>query len=413
MSGVLSVSGVLDNLRELRQLSEDANGAQRVAWTPLWMQVRDWFRSKAHGLAYHQDSAGNDWYTLAGASERTLLIGSHLDSVPNGGWLDGSLGVLAGLAVVRRIAAEYDGRPPLTIQLVDFADEEGSFGRSILGSSALAGHHTIEQDRGKRKDGVTLEEALRACGVEIDRFPEAEAGRANIAAYLELHIEQSPYLEKAGLPLAAVVGTRGVERFAYQFFGQESHAGTTPMRDRRDALAAAAAFALEVRAIALQYAEAVATVGFLTTWPGIPTAIPGRCELTLDCRDLDPAVLEGMKQQALTAAYRIATGEGCAINAQRIYNIEPVKFHPELIALAEQAIWQTMGTSMRLSSGALHDATALARAGIPTVMMFVQSLDGISHSRREDTRPEHLELAARAFDTLATLTMHWILESKT
>src|SRR6266853_4282947 len=197
-------------LKELRALTSDENGAQRVAWTDTWLKAREWFAQKLVGLPveHHYDAAGNNWVTLPGQSEKALLIGGHLDSVPNGGWLDGSLDVLAALEVLRRFASEFNGRPPVTIRLVDWADEEGArFGRSLLGSSAFAGTHSIAADRVRTdKDGIRLEDALRRCGVEIDRFPEARREQANAAAYLELHIEQGPVLEAMGLPLGVVLG---------------------------------------------------------------------------------------------------------------------------------------------------------------------------------------------------------------
>lgn len=269
------------NLKELRELTADGNGAQRVAWTDTWLRAREWFRAKAADLPleHHADTAGNHFYTLPGASPATLMIGSHLDSVPNGGWLDGCLGVLAGLEILRGIALQYNGRPPVTVRLADFADEEGArFGRSLLGSSAFAGTHSIAADRQRKdKDGVAMEDALRLCGVEIDRFPEAAAGRANLAAYIELHIEQGPVLESLGLPLGVVLGTKGVERHAITFHGQEAHSGSTPMRVRRDALAAAAKLALEIRSIAGAHPDAVCTMGSVKTFPGIVTAVVGRC----------------------------------------------------------------------------------------------------------------------------------------
>src|ERR1700746_569293 len=229
-------------LRELRELTSDENGAQRVAWTDVWQKARKWFATKLVGLPveHHYDAAGNNWVTLRGASEKTLLIGGHLDSVPNGGWLDGSLNVLAGLEVLRRFAAEFKGKPPVTIRLVDWADEEGArFGRSLLGSSAFAGTHSIDADRVRTdKDGIRLDAALRRCGVEMDGFPKAQKEQKNAAAYLELHIEQGPVLEGLGLPLAVVLGTKGVERHGITFHGQEAHSGSTPMAVRRDALAA-------------------------------------------------------------------------------------------------------------------------------------------------------------------------------
>ena len=399
-------------LKELRALTADENGAQRVAWTDTWLKARDWFATKLKGLPVeqHLDAAGNSWVTLKGASEKCLLIGGHLDSVPNGGWLDGALDELAGLEVLRRIAAEYKGRPPVTVRLVDWADEEGArFGRSLLGSSAFAGTHSIEADRGRTdREGVKMEDALRRCGVEIEKFPDAEKEQKNAAAYLELHIEQGPVLERMDLPLGVVLGTKGVERHNITFHGQEAHSGSTPMNARRDALAAAAKLALEIRNIAKKHQDAVCTMGSVKTFPGIVTAVVGRCEATLDQRDLDAKVLAQMYREAQEASQRFAAEEGCTVNWSRLWNIEPVPFHRHLLDLCEHAVRETSGSSHRMPSGPLHDAAEVARAGIPTVMMFVQSLKGISHNKIEDTREEHLEMSVVALDRLASKTMEWI-----
>jgi hydantoinase/carbamoylase family amidase len=399
-------------LKELRALTGDANGAQRLAWTDTWLEARKWFAAKVENLPveHHYDAAGNNWVTLPGASPKALLIGGHLDSVPNGGWLDGALNVVAGLEVLRRFAAEFEGRPPVTVRLVDWADEEGArFGRSLLGSSAFAGTHSIEADRGRTdRDGIKLEDALRKCGVEIDRFPEAERERENAAAYLELHIEQGPVLETLGLPLGVVLGTKGVERHIIDFYGQEAHSGATPMKARRDALAAAAKLALEIRAIAGKHADAVCTMGSVKTYPGIVTAVVGRCEATLDQRDLDPTVLAQMYREAMEASERFAREEGCTAKWSRLWNIEPVPFHPDLIELCAQAVQETSGSCHRLPSGPLHDAAEVSRSGIPAVMMFTQSLKGISHNKIEDTKEEHLEMSVLALDRLATKTVEWM-----
>jgi N-carbamoyl-L-amino-acid hydrolase len=399
-------------LKELRALTGDANGAQRVAWTDTWLEAREWFHGKVGDLPVerHQDAAGNDWFTLPGKSRRALLLGGHLDSVPNGGWLDGCLDLLAALEVLRRITREFDGRPPVTVRLVDWADEEGArFGRSLLGSSAFAGTHSIAADRVRTdRDGVRLEDALTRCGVRIDRFPEAEQGRENAAAYLELHIEQGPVLERMGLPLGAVLGTKGLERHAVVFHGEEAHSGSTPMHVRRDALAAAAKLALEIRDIAAKHPDAVCTIGSVKTFPGIATAVVGRCEAVLDQRDLDPEVLGQMLGDARAASERFAAEERCTVEWARIWSVEPVPFHPELIGLCEQAILETTGASHRLPSGPLHDGVEVMRAGIPAAMMFVQSLGGISHNKIEDTREDHLALAVTAFDRLASKAMAWV-----
>jgi beta-ureidopropionase / N-carbamoyl-L-amino-acid hydrolase len=400
-------------LKELRSLTSDEHGAQRVAWTDMWLGAREWYAKKLADLPveHHYDAAGNNWATLPGESEKCLLIGGHLDSVPNGGWLDGSLDVLAGLEVLRRFTAEFNGRPPVTVRLVDWADEEGArFGRSLLGSSAFAGTHSIAADRGRAdREGIKIEDALRRCGVEIDDFPDAGRERKNAQAYLELHIEQGPVLEQLGLPLGVVLGTKGVERNIITFHGQEAHSGSTPMNARHDALAAAAKLALEIRAIAKKHPDAVCTMGSVKTFPGIVTAVVGRCEATLDQRDLDPKILAQMYREAQEASRRFAEEEKCSVEWARLWNIEPIAFHPELLDLCEKAVREVSGSSHRMPSGPLHDAAEVSRSGIPTVMMFVQSLGGISHNKIEDTKEEHLELSVEALDRLATKTVEWML----
>ena len=409
---------VVSNLEELRALTADEHGAQRVAWSPMWLKARAWFEEKLTAVSAatgaeledHYDAAGNNWVTLRGESVRALVVGSHLDSVPNGGWLDGALGVMAGLEVLTHAAEVYGGRPPVTVKLVDWADEEGArFGRSLFGSAAFAGKATVEADRGRTdKDGVTLEEALAQCGVDVERVGDAVKEQKDLAAYLELHIEQGPILERVGKSLAVVQGTKGVERWAITFRGQEAHSGSTPMEVRRDALAAAAKLALEIRPIARKHSQAVATMGSVKTFPGIVTAVVGRCETTLDMRDLDAEVLAQMLREARAASERFAKEEGCSVEWAKIWSIEPIPFSPALIALAEEAIVETVGTSEKLPSGPLHDAAEVARLGIPTVMMFVQSLNGLSHNAAEDTRREYLEQAVEAFVRLSEKTMVWI-----
>ena len=408
----IDAPGAIATLKELRSFTADENGAQRLAWSPTWLRAREWFEAKLSTLPveHHYDAAGNSWTTLKGKSEKTLIVGSHLDSVPNGGWLDGALGVMAAFAVLRRIAKDYKNEPPITIRLVDWADEEGArFGRSLFGSSAFAGTETIEADRGRTdSSGTRLEDALAACGIKVDMIGEAAKERENAAAYLELHIEQGPVLESMGLPLGAVLGTKGVERHLITFHGQEAHSGSTPMNARRDALAAAAKLALEIRPIANKHPDAVCTMGSLKTFPGIVTAVVGRCEATLDQRDLDALVLADMYREAQEKSRQFAAEESCTVEWSRIWNIAPEPFHPRLIEFCEDAIRETVGSVHRLPSGPLHDAAEVSRCGIPTTMMFVQSLRGISHNKIEDSREEHLEQAIIAFDRLAQKTMDWI-----
>ncbi len=350
----LDPTRVFADLAELRALSADAHGAQRLAWTATWLRARAWFQGKvaALGLEHHLDAAGNSWTTLPGASQNALLLGSHLDSVPNGGWLDGCLGVLAGLEVIRAIQEEYAGKPPITIRLVDWADEEGArFGRSLFGSLAFAGTHSAGADRARvDRDGIRYEEVLRACGIAIDGIGDAAEERNDAAAYLELHIEQGPVLEALSLPLGVVLGTKGVERHGLTFHGQEAHSGSTPMAVRRDALAAAAKLALEIRTIARKHPDAVATMGSLKTLLGIVTAVVGRAEATLDLRDLDAVVLAQMLAECEAFSHQAAAEEGCTVAWSRIWSIEPVPFHPDLIALAEEAIRETGARPHRLPS---------------------------------------------------------------
>jgi N-carbamoyl-L-amino-acid hydrolase len=410
---MVDAKAVLRDLEELRALTGDAEGAQRIAWSPMWLKARAWFEEKLKGLPveHHYDAAGNHWVTLAGESEKALVIGSHLDSVPNGGWLDGCLGVLVGLEVLRSVVRESGGRPACTLRLVDWADEEGArFGRSLFGSSAFAGTHSIAADRVRAdRDGLTLEAALKQCGVDVERIGDAGVEAKNMTAYIELHIEQGPILEKLGKPLAVVQGTKGVERHAVTFYGQEAHSGSTPMEVRRDALAAAAKLALEIRPIARKHPQAVCTMGSVKTYPGIVTAVVGRCETTIDMRDLDAGVLAGMLRETREASERFAAEEGCTVEWSKIWSIEPIPFDAELMRLCEESIVEAAGVSHQLPSGPLHDAAEVARLGVPTVMMFVQSLNGLSHNRAENTEREHLEMAAVAFGGLAEKAMRRIV----
>jgi N-carbamoyl-L-amino-acid hydrolase len=392
-------------LRELQELTGDENGAQRVAWTDTWVKAQDWLTAKLDGIAMEFDEARNQWWTLPGASEKELLIGGHLDSVPNGGWLDGALNMVAGAEVLRRIAE--DDEPPVTVRLVSWADEEGArFGRSLFGSSAAAGSMTDQDELRQRTDadGVSLPDAIGAHGVDLHTATDSKRQLANAATYLELHIEQGPVLESMDLPLAVVLGTFGVERHQVTFRGQAAHAGSTPMDQRRDALAAAALLALEIYDIAEQ-AGGVCTMGSVGTKPGIVTSVVETAECLLDQRHLNADKLAAMLESAREAAARFAEQRDVDVDWERIWQIEPILFDMELIELADESIREVAGTSHGLPSGPLHDAAEVSRAGVPTVMLFVQSLRGLSHTKLEDTKEEHLELAVQALDRLATKTI--------
>jgi hydantoinase/carbamoylase family amidase len=405
----LDPSRTVAELRELRDLTGDENGAQRVAWTETWERAREWLRGKVEGLPLEHeiDAAGNQWWTLRGRSEPPVLIGGHIDSVPNGGWLDGALNVMAGVEVVRRIAEE--GEPLVTVRLVEWADEEGArFGRSLFGSSAASGTMDDQDELRERRDanGVALPDALREHGVDLDRALDARRQLESAAAYLELHIEQGPVLESLDLPLGVVLGTFGVERHQITWKGQAAHAGSTPMDKRRDALAAAAKLALEIRPIAKRTGEgAVCTSGNVVCKPGIVTSVVETAEQLLDQRHLDAAKLASMLDEAKRAGERFAEEEDVEVSWERIWRIDPILFDETLVGLADESVREVAGRSHRLPSGPLHDAAEVARAGVPTVMLFAQSLRGLSHTKVEDTKPEHLELSVQALDRLAAKTI--------
>ncbi len=411
MPATLDPSRTVSELKELRALTGTADGAQRVAFTPTWSAARHWLREKlaaVPAVEVHTDAAGNLWATLRGRSPRAVLIGGHLDSVPNGGWLDGCLNVLAGLEILRRVHADGD-HPPVTVRLVDWADEEGArFGKSLFGSSACSGNLDLTEARGLRdRDGVALPDALREHGIILENVKASGRELTDAAAYLELHIEQGPVLLDLDRPLGTVLGTFGVERHAVTFHGQAAHSGSTPMNRRRDAFLAAARLGQEIYPIAERHGG-VCTVGSCTTQPGIVTSVVAECRITLDQRHLDADALARMLADARAASERFAAEGSVGVTWERLWRIAPVPFHPALLDLCDAALAETGVPVHRLPSGPLHDAAEVARAGVPTVMMFVQSLHGISHNKIEDTRAEHLELAVAAFDRLAAKTMGWV-----
>lgn len=403
----------INDLKELRALTGDENGAQRVAFTDTWIAARKFMREKLEDLPIEVevDEAGNQWATLVGKSDDTLLIGGHIDSVPNGGWLDGCLNLLAGVEVLRHIAAQ--GTPPVTVRLVDWADEEGArFGRSLFGSSSVSQHMNPDELRNLQdKDGIRLQDALERVGINIDRALDAKQQLKNAKAYLELHIEQGPVLESMNLAMGTVLGTYGVERHSIRFVGQAAHAGSTPMHLRRDALAAAAKLELEIREIAKRHGG-VCTMGRVDTKPGIVTSVVETCDCLLDQRHLDADQLAQMLQEAIDASEKFAQEENVSVAWTRLWQIEPILFNEELRKMTDEAIQEATGAGHRLPSGPLHDAAEVARAGVPTVMLFVQSLRGLSHTKLEDTKEEHLALSVQALDRLAAKTMEWIQQKK-
>lgn len=413
--GALEQSGkqVVADLRELASLTSDDKGAQRVAWGPIWRQAREWFTKKVAdelGLTVETDAAGNYWVTIPGDSDETVIVAGHLDSVPNGGWLDGCLGTMVSLEALRRYAKQE--HKPVTLKMVDWADEEGArFGRSLLGSSAAGGSLKIDEISGlKDRDGVNQLDALRENGVDPDKMLDAHNAlkAINAKAYLELHIEQGPVLESMDKPTGVVLGTFGVERHMVRFTGQAAHSGSTPIPMRRDAFLAAAQFALEVREIAKRNstpdAGVVCTCGIVNVEPCIVTAVPGVCEISIDQRALDADVLARMYQEAQAAAEQAAKDNNVTVEWSKLWTIEPRPFDPDLIRLCEEAVQEATGDAPKLPSGPLHDAAEMV-PHMPTVMMFAYSSNGLSHCKEEDTPEEYVELTARSFMLLAEKTI--------
>jgi N-carbamoyl-L-amino-acid hydrolase len=403
--------GVIADLRALASLTATPDGAQRLAWGPVWRDARTWFAGKVAemGLSVSTDAAGNNWVTLPGESADTVIVGGHLDSVPNGGWLDGALGVTAGLEALRMFAGR---RPPVTLAVVDWADEEGArFGRSLLGSSAAGGSLKVDDVRELvDRHGTRLVDALKENGVALDRMLDAHASlKARPArAYLELHIEQGPVLESMNKPTGVVLGTFGVERHMIRFVGQAAHSGSTPIPMRRDAFLAAAQTALECREIARRHstpdAGVVCTVGVVKVEPGIVTAVPGVCEISLDQRALDPAVLARMLADARGASERAANEHHVSVEWRTLWRIEPRPFDPRLLDLCEAAVREVTGDAPRLPSGPLHDAAEMV-PHMPVVMMFAYSSRGLSHCKEEDTPEPYLLQTIEAFLRLVQKTV--------
>ena len=388
---------VIASLRELATRTGGPEGSRRLCWTPEWLEARAFFRESLAGLPVdiETDEAGNLWAYLRGSSADEVVVGSHLDSVPKGGWLDGALGVMAGVELLRALALQ--GVPPVTVAVVDWADEEGArFGRSLFGSAAVVGSLDTEAARSLvDKEGNRLDDTVGAHGVSLDTIDGARTRLRNVKAYLEVHIEQGPVLESMDLGICTVTGTKGIERERLIFTGQAAHSGTMPMAMRRDSFLAAARFALALADIGRRH-DGVTTVGHVQCWPGVVTAVPGETRVTMDMRHIDAASLEAMFAEMKAAADEAAAAEGCTVEMEHIFRIPPMAFHPALLDAARTSVREVEGHDVELPSGALHDASEMARE-VPTVMIFSSSIAGLSHTKEEDTSEQHLTMAVDAF----------------
>jgi N-carbamoyl-L-amino-acid hydrolase len=397
---------VLEDLRELARLTGGPDGARRVCWTDEWTKAREFLRSRLAELPVEVsvDEAGNLWAAMEGDGDGFVIVGSHVDSVPAGGWLDGALGVFTAVEALRSQAE--NGRPPVGLRLVDWADEEGArFGRSLFGSSCCAGTLDPDSVRDLRdKDGERLEDVVARYDVELDGARESGSRLQGARAYIESHIEQGPVLESRGEPAACVLGTFGVERHLAVFTGETAHAGATPMAMRRDTFMATSQAALAIREIGLAHEGGVCTIGGATSEPGVVTAVPGRTEMLLDQRHLDPDELAAMLSEAREACEQAAAAHGCEVELKHLWSIPPIPFDERLIGFARQAVQDAGGQDTAIPSGPLHDAAEMARL-IPTVMIFSSSSPPVSHTKEEDTPEADLRVAIDAYGRTVEATL--------
>ncbi|MGH1502149.1 MAG: Zn-dependent hydrolase [Acidimicrobiales bacterium] len=384
-------------------------GSARLAWTEPWQRARDWFVSTFDGIPVDisTDPAGNLWVTLQGARPERVVLGSHLDSVPNGGWLDGCLGVLAGAEVLR--ALHRDGvELPVSVSVVDWADEEGArFGRSLFGSGAVSGTLDVDAVRDLvDNDGRTLGEVVREYGVDLETALTAGDVVSSIVASAEIHIEQGPILEAAELPLAALHGILGVERRMVRLKGQACHAGATPIPLRRDPTVAASRMAIAIRELGLAH-DAFTTVGVWRVHPSVPTAVNSRTEFSVDMRHLSRDVLDELVAGLEELTARIAAEEDVECELDVLWSIDPIAFEPDLVEFAADAVETRSGVRQVMPSGPMHDSAEMVIAGVPTVMLFVASINGLSHTHIEDTATADVELGVAAFDDLVRRMLPW------
>jgi len=397
---------VLADMRELADLTGGPDGARRVCWTDEWTRAREFLRSRLDELPVEVsvDAAGNLWADLPGEGDGFVIVGSHVDSVPAGGWLDGTLGVFSAVEALRAQAGDAE-RPAVGLRLVDWADEEGArFGRSLFGSSACAGTLEVDEVRDLRdRDGERLEDVVARYEVDLARVHESGAQLRGARAYIEMHIEQGPVLEGLGEPAATVLGTCGVERHVAVFTGRAAHAGATPMAHRRDSFAATAQAALAIREIGFRH-DGVCTVGGATSEPGVVTAVAGRTEMLLDQRHLDPGALAAMLAEARDACEQAASEHGCEVELKHLWSIPPIPFDDRLIGFAKRAVVEAGGKETAIPSGPLHDAAEMARL-IPTVMLFSSSSPPVSHTKEEDTPEADLRVAIDAYGRTVEATL--------
>ena len=385
----------------LAQLSESSEGLTRVYLSSEHLQanalVAQWMQQA--GMNTWQDAVGNicGRYEAAQPGAQALLLGSHLDTVRNAGRYDGMLGVLAAIEVVD--ALNRAGlRGAQAIEIIGFADEEGTrFNIALLGSRGLTGSWPASWLACEDAQGVSVAQALALAGLSADAVFAAQRPVADFSAYLELHIEQGPVLEQEDLALGVVSAINGAHRLHARFTGEAGHAGTVPMRHRRDALAAAAEWLLFIEQTTQAFApDIVATVGTLQCEPGAVNVIPGAVSLTLDIRSPQDEARDALLQRLLDQAEVIATRRGVGFSHEIFYTIAATPCDEALRAQLSDAVREVQGRTMLLPSGAGHDAIAIAERW-PSAMLFVRCAGGISHHPAESVTEDDVAQALRAF----------------
>lgn len=397
----LAASRVMARCDALAEISESTGKLTRVYLSPEHMRanalVGEWM--KAAGMQVWQDSVGNicGRYEAAEAGAPALLLGSHLDTVRNAGRYDGMLGVLTAIETVQYLH-QHQLRLPLAIEIVGFGDEEGTrFGITLLGSRGITG--SWPQSWASHPDGnsITVAEALADVGLNAANISQAARDVNAIVAYLELHIEQGPCLEQAELALGVVTAINGARRLNCRFTGEAGHAGTVPMNQRKDALAAAAEWMLYIETSTPEYhPQLVATVGSLQCSPGAVNVIPGEVNLTLDVRGPEDQPLAELLSALLTQAEAIALRRGLKFHAEEYYRIGATRCDAGLQSAITQAVTQVQGRSLSLPSGAGHDAIAIAERW-PIGMLFVRCDRGISHHPAESVTSSDVAKAVQAY----------------
>jgi beta-ureidopropionase / N-carbamoyl-L-amino-acid hydrolase len=385
---------LIADLRELATIGKFATGVDRPAFSADDMRARAWLRRKLEeaGLSAGIDNAGNVYGQMRG-TPRAVLVGSHTDTVPKGGWLDGALGVIYGLELARCFA-ETMPAGGTGIDVISFQDEEGTF-LALYGSRTFCGEDLAQEAAAARsQDGTTLKAAIRAAGI-ADNAPSRLDGRRHLA-YFEAHIEQGPRLEATGNKIGIVTAIVGIRTYRALFRGRADHAGTTPMTMRRDAGAAALSFgvALGERFRARGSPESVWNIGRIALRPGASNVVPEEAELVFQFRDTAPEVLDRLEAIAHATADECAGAHRVGFDIARIFAKPPTAMDARLAGVIAQAATASATPALAMPSGAGHDAMTLAKY-VPSAMLFVPSIGGRSHHVSEDTAEEDIVLGAQ------------------